>query len=326
MDLVASLRKQIDLLPPGAYKPGLEAVLLHIETGFRHRQRGIDTGDDTAFTDAIYRANQSFEGIVKEAYRVLANQDPDRKTPAEIENYFDQNGVFKARVLNQFTTYRKEWRNPSTHDYKLEFDPSEALLAIVTVAAFASMVLDQIAEKISFAQSQAESASQREAVAAKLDQLEAETLQVRVTALLKEFCANHVPQAPDSTVLTEAQLIGALHGFLASVAPELAVEAESRLSKDRPFRADLVLTRKDERVLIELKRKYHHAAYHNSIAQVEHYMLIGNIRGAVLLFVPMQPAEMDETTVNVPAIRGALSILVPHEANKSFQPTSFGGG
>jgi hypothetical protein len=326
MDLVASLRKQIDLLPPGAYKPGLEAVLLHIETGFRHRQRGIDNGDDTAFTDAIYRANQSFEGSVKEAYRVLANQDPDRKTPAEIENYFDQNGVFKARVLNQFTTYRKEWRNPSTHDYKLEFDPSEALLAIVTVAAFASMVLDQIAEKISFAQSQAESASQRAVVAAKLDQLEAETPQVRVTALLKEFCANHIPQSPDSTPLTEAQLIGALHGFLASVAPEFAVEAEARLSKDRPFRADLVMKRKDERILIELKRKYHHAAYHNSIAQVEHYMLIGGIRGAVLLFVPMQPAEMDETTVNVPTIGGAISILVPHESNKSFQPTALGNG
>jgi len=326
MDLVASLRKQIDLLPSGPYKPGLEAVLLHIETGFRHRQRGIDTGDDTAFTDAIYRANQAFEGSVKEAYRVLADQDPERKRPADIESYFDKNSVFKSRVLNQFTTYRKEWRNPSTHDYKLEFDQSEALLAIVTVAAFASMVLDQIAEKISFAQAQAESASQREVVAAKLNRLDSDNLQTRVTALLKEFCSGHIPRSVDSAPLTEAQLIGALHGFLASVAAELAVDAEFKLSKDRPFRADLVIRRDEERVLIELKRKYHHAAYHNSIAQVEHYMLIGEIRSAVLLFVPIQPAEMDETTVDVKSINGAISILVPHESNKSFRPIAFGGG
>ncbi|MGA0033393.1 MAG: hypothetical protein ACO3HA_08690 [Burkholderiales bacterium] len=326
MDLLASLRKQIELLPAGSYKPGLEAVLLHIEIGFRHRQRGIDTGDDTAFTDAIYRANQAFEGSVKEAYRVLTNQDPDRKRPADIESYFDDHGVFKARVLNQFTTYRKEWRNPSTHDYKLEFDQSEALLAIVTVAAFASMVLDQIAEHLSFAQSQAESASQREAVAEKLDELEGQGLQVRVSALLKEFCANHMPQPSDAAPLTEAQLIGALHGFLASVAPELDVNAEFLLTPQRPFRADFVIRRNDDKVLIELKRKYHHSAYHNSIAQVEHYMLIGAIRSAVLLFVPSGNAEMDETTVAVEQIRGSITVLVPHESNKSFQPNAYSGG
>lgn len=326
MDLVASLRKQIDLLPSGPYKPGLEAVLLHIDTGFRHRQRGIDAADDTAFTDAIYRANQAFEGSVKEAYRVLANQDPDRKKPAEIETYFDQNSIFKSRVLSQFTTYRRQWRNPSTHDYKLEFDQSEALLAIVTVAAFASMVLDQIAEKISFDQSQAESASQRETVAAKLEELGGESLQVRVTALLKEFCLRHLPQSPDGTPLPEAQLVGALHGFLASVAPDLAVQAEYKLSDERPFRADLVIKRNHERVLIELKRKYHHAAYHNSIAQVEHYMLIGEVRGAVLLFVPTQPSEMDEATVDVKPISGAISVLVPHASNGSFRAAAFGRG
>lgn len=326
MDLVESLRKQIDLLPPGPYKPGLEAVLLHIETGFRHRQRGIDAGDDTAFTDAIYRSNQAFEGSVKEAYRVFTNQDPDRKSPAEIEGYFDRNSVFKARVLNQFTTYRKQWRNPSTHDYKLEFDQSEALLAIVTVAAFASMVLDQIAARISFAQSQAESAPQREAVAAKLDHLEGDGLHARVTALLKEFCAHHMPQSVDSTPLTEAQLVGALHGFLASVAPDVNVDAEYQLAPQRPFSADLVIRNDQDRVIIELKRKYHHSAFHNSIAQVEHYMLISGIRGAVLLFVPPLNAEMDETKVTVEQISGTIAVLVPHEFNKSFQPTAPCGG
>jgi len=55
-------------------------------------------------------------------------------------------------------------------------------------------------------------------------------------------------------------------------------------------------------------------------------MLIGGIRGAVLLFVPPQNAEMDETKVKVEQIGGTITVLVPHESNKSFQPTVSGGG
>ena len=46
--------------------------------------------------------------------------------------------------------YRTEWRNPSTHDYKLDFDEDEALLAIASVCAFAIVLLDQITEKLNF--------------------------------------------------------------------------------------------------------------------------------------------------------------------------------
>lgn len=105
MDLVDTLRKKIIVLEEGEYIAGLKAVLLHIENAFRHLSRGQESEDDTAFTDAIYRTNQAFEGSVKEAYRVLANQDPAKKRPYEIENYLEQNNIFRSRVLSQLTTY-----------------------------------------------------------------------------------------------------------------------------------------------------------------------------------------------------------------------------
>ena len=124
MDLLATSKSRIDALPQGNYVPVLRAVLLHIETAFGHLSRGQSAKDDTAFTDVVYRTNQAFEGSVKEAYRV-PQERTGRIAPDDIERYLETNKVFRPRVLSQFKNYRTEWRNPSTHDYKLDFDDSE---------------------------------------------------------------------------------------------------------------------------------------------------------------------------------------------------------
>jgi hypothetical protein len=56
MELVKTRPKKINSLEDGPHAPGLRAVLLHIETAFGHLLRGQESGDETAFTDAIYRA------------------------------------------------------------------------------------------------------------------------------------------------------------------------------------------------------------------------------------------------------------------------------
>lgn len=86
MDLFKTLRQKVDTLGDGEYLPGLRAVLLHIETAHKHLERGQIHNDEPAFTDAIYRTNQAFEGSIKEAYRVLAGRDPARQRPFDIEN------------------------------------------------------------------------------------------------------------------------------------------------------------------------------------------------------------------------------------------------
>jgi len=88
MDLLAILNQRIESLATGEHIPGLRSVLQHIQVAARHLTRGAESGDDTAYTDAIYRTNQAFEGSLKEAYRVLANKDPSKVRPYDIEGFF----------------------------------------------------------------------------------------------------------------------------------------------------------------------------------------------------------------------------------------------
>src|SRR6266487_5647111 len=150
MNILEILSSRVDELGAGDYIQGLRAVLQHIEVAEKHLDRGKGSGDDTAFTDAIYRTNQAFEGSLKEAFRVLAGKDPSRETPNNIEIYLQKHHLLRPRVLAQLTNYRTEWRNPSTHDYRLDFDEDEALFAIVAVSAFAIVLVDQITERIAY--------------------------------------------------------------------------------------------------------------------------------------------------------------------------------
>lgn len=325
MDLVETLRKKIDGLEDGDHVPGLKAVLLHIETAFRHLSRGQESDDDTAFTDAIYRTNQAFEGSIKEAYRVLADKDPAKKRPYDIESYLEQNNVFRSRVLSQLTTYRTEWRNPSAHDYMLDFDENESFLAIVSVSAFACLLLDQIAERLAFKKSQAEAEAQKVVLAASLKGTQEADLLVRVTELLTQFCSRHLSPFISSARQSEVQVIGALHGFLSSTAPELQVQTEATLGAKRSFHADLLIARGDDRIVVELKRVFMRRNYENAIAQVAHYLLISGIKCGVLLFLPEEPSEMDKVEVRVAGIDGRLVVLTPLGTKPPLQRTASDG-
>jgi hypothetical protein len=311
VDLLETLRARLSVIDDGPHSPGLRAVLLHIETAFRHLSRGRESSDDTAFTDAIYRTNQAFEGSIKEAYRVLAEQDPTRKRPFDIENYLETKNVFRSRVLKQFTNYRTEWRNPSTHDHKLDFDESEAFLAIVSVAAFACLLFDEIAERISFEKARSEAENQKTAVEKRLGVGGADILDA-VVAALNEFCQHHLPVDMIQPRM-EVQLLGALNGFLATILPHLETNTEVQLVKDRPFRADLMIAEGQQKVVVEVARSFLRANFQNRIAQVEHYMMLGGIRRGVLLYVPEAPQQLSAREFEVPKLGGRLIILGAHD-------------
>ena len=319
MDLVSALRSKIETLEEGDYTAGLRAVLLHIETAFRHLSRGQENDDETAFTDAIYRTNQAFEGSIKEAYRVLAGKDPNRVRPFDIETYLETNAIFRTRVLTQFTTYRTEWRNPSAHDYKLDFDESEAFLAIISVSAFGCLLLDQIAERLEFIKSKREADSDKVELQRRLSDSDGDLLK-RTVEILTEFFLHHMVSSL-SHRRTEIQTIGALSGFIATVAPDLQVLSEERLVPDRPFRPDLLVANASDRVLIELKRsRFIKKNFHQAVAQVEHYMLVGEVKLAVLLFMPEEPGHLATSELEVRAIDGRIAILQPPDAEQIVGP------
>jgi hypothetical protein len=206
MDILDIIRRTIEALPDGPHLAGLRSVLRHIEAAYKHFSRAQSEGDETGFTDAIYRTNQAFEGSIKEAYRVIEHKDPQRLTPREIEEYFEKNKTFRGRVLAQFTNYRKEWRNPSTHDHNLDFDEDEAFLAIVSVSAFAKLLIDQIAEELSFTAARKDIQSHNVGVGETL--AKSGKLSDRVIKIFREFTQHYPTTTRSVPVETEAQLMG----------------------------------------------------------------------------------------------------------------------
>ncbi len=285
MELTSLITEKLSSLPDGDHTLGLNAVLSHINTAAKHYERGRRERDDTAFTDSIYRANQAFEGSIKEAYRVLAGKDPSRKTPHEIEQYLESNEVFRDRVLSQFTTYRTEWRNPSTHDYKLDFDPNESFLAIVSVTAFACLLADQIATKLAYLDGRANSVPSNSPVTQQGPLLQ------RATSLIKEFALQLRRSSVDSTLAYESRFLGELSGFISVAAPDMRVELEVALDPKARARADAVLYQGNERVLLELKLRSR-ATPEIVAMQVERYMSYSGIDKAILLLNPVPGATL----------------------------------
>ena len=248
MDLLEVLTTRLESLPEGDYMPGLKAVVQHINVATKHLQRGQTSADETAFTDSIYRTNQAFEGSLKEAYRVLTGKNPAKETTNTIEQYLQGQNVLRERVLAQLTNYRREWRNPSTHDYGLDFDEDEALLAIVNVSVFAIVLIDQIIERISFNKARIVASESPSPSPPPLPLLE------QVVLLLEQFVGQFKGTHDDKTDRREPEILGALSGFLSATAPELFTASNDTIN--HPVnRADFYLKSPEhnEHLLIEVK-------------------------------------------------------------------------
>src|SRR5947209_5677962 len=281
MDILEIVRRQIGVLPEGPHIAGLQSVLRHIETAHRHLSRGQEQQDYSAFTDAIYRTNQAFEGSIKEAYRVLASKDPSKATPYQIEQYLQQNKIFRDRVLSQFTSYRTEWRNPSTHDYNLDFNEDEAFLAIVSVSAFTKLMLNQVTERLAFVEVEAD-LKEHNGSPAQERSSPAEPLAQRIAAAILSFVGQYLASNQHLSIETEMQLLGALAGYLSKVEPSVSVALDQAFGEERRFRADMVATSESEKLIIELKRTASTEVIANGLRQVEAYLQASQIRFGLL--------------------------------------------
>lgn len=283
MDVQSILVAKISGLPSGEHSEGLKAVRAHIESAIRHFRRGQQEGAETYFTDAIYRCNQAFEGSIKEAYRVLASKNPEKVSLAEIETFLASGTVLRKKVLDQFTNYRREWRNPSTHDYKLDFDEDEALVAIVSVAVFSIVLCDQIESKLAFLSAQAA------ASATPPTQLPAGDPLDQVAEVVKRFAESYkYPASARSTPLAAVQHVeGTLGGFLAAELSKLALTVKSNVMLGRNFEADLLVQGVNERIVIELKltRRPQAVVLEQALRHVERLIGVGHASGGIALLL-----------------------------------------
>ncbi len=304
MNLIQILRSRIERLVEGAHTAGLRAVLQHVEVASNHLTRGTESGDDTAFTDVIYRTNQAFEGSLKEAYRVLAKKDPDQVRPYDIEYFFQQQSIFRDRVLEQMSRYRKEWRNPSTHDYKLDFDENEGLLAIVSVSAFAIVLIDQITETLNYEHARV--------AATPTVWTNGKPLVENVANALVQF--RFQPTSPRLAAQARGvELVGALAGYLDAALPNARIVTEAKLGDHGRERADILVEADGSRVLVEVKRGRHaQNIFRNSLAQLSHYIAISGIRDAVLYFQgDTERGKMEMEEYPLPGANARIIILRP---------------
>ncbi|MFF8799311.1 MULTISPECIES: hypothetical protein [unclassified Methylobacterium] len=306
MDIQDIFDKKIRELPSGPYVEGLRAVKSHIDAAVRHFARGQSDPDETLFTDVIFRCNQAFEGSIKEAYRVLAEKDPQKVRPYEIEQFLASNNLLRKKVLDQFTNYRQEWRNPAAHDYTLDFDEDEALIAIVSVTVFAIVLTDQIDGKIAFKAAAAAPPSQWLSPAEK----DAPLLSL-VTNKIREFAHNHVDSVgpTHSPAHDYYRLEGALAGYLASELsslPDVSVEQNKKFASSE---ADVVVRRGQERLVVELKRtsamSHIKSVAQRAVTQVALYLHEPDVVGAVVLIYSAAGGEYGVTPAP-----GALSDVV----------------
>jgi hypothetical protein len=256
MNVLKEIEAQINSIKKIDSSTYLDSIFAHIERAEFYYNSGMT--DSNFFNDVIYRSNQAYEGALKESYKVLAEKTADeviRKTPNDIERFFETESIFKERVLQLFKNYRQEWRNKSTHDYKLFFDESEAFIALTSVSSFVHLLLKQIQEKTVYTAQQRkleaepiiEKITEPDSVASNLDIL---------ASVISGFAKEATIDYGDISLLREAEIAGALHAYLEHNSSGIfVVRREVRLeSREYIFIADFVIEFADEKFILELKR------------------------------------------------------------------------
>lgn len=205
-----------------------------------------------------------------------------KKTPFEIEQYFETSNILKDRVLTSLTAYRKEWRNPSTHNYQLFFTEQESLLAIANVSTFCIILLEQITTKANenYERERAQEFSNQ--VISSIPNYQNLPFEKRVFSLLAK--SYEFIQLPQKSNVKGYEYIGLLTGYIEAVDPSIDVSSDVKLSYSMNQRADLILSSGGEKVLVEIKRRGFFHRYRDRVtAQVLHYLELAKIKNGVLM-------------------------------------------
>lgn len=316
MDLLVEIRGKSGALIGHPVLKSVQAVLRHVGIAERYLLRARSERDEDLYNDVIYRTNQAFEGVLKAAYTVLTTNSSAKLSPHQIEQHLLDTQVLSSRVLDLFRNYRQHWRNPSTHEHELFFNEQEALLAIVSVSAFVAVLLDQIIEKINYDREQQSLQTRTEDLQNVVSQ--GLPLHLEVVNLIIRFSGDLLASTPDPSQLREIELIGRLSGFIESFDPTIKSVREPLL--DDQARPDLLLTRGDEQVVLEVKRPgFNSRALAIGRDQLYRYLEAGKLRHGIL-YIPPVATETVTSTCEKGTVGGmeiALHFVVPENPKRS---------
>ncbi|WP_318404746.1 GxxExxY protein [Photobacterium leiognathi] len=329
MDLLKLLKNKAEYFSASEDDRGISSVVSHIEIAERHYENG-KSGDDYLFNDVIYRSNQAFEGALKEAYRVITGKNPNKITPHQIEKHFEENDVLKERVLQLFTNYRTEWRNKSTHDYKLYFSEQEAFLSIVNISAFINILLDQMVEKQAYDKESEylkRSPVEKDLISAR------KALHDRIVDILLSFSKEVPDKAVGSVIprITLAALTGSLTAFVNNLAEDISIYPKFSIMREkgrRKYIADFFLQKGEDKLIIEIKNPIHGVSrvLSDGTEQLLNYLTASGVEHGILYIPPiLQNEEMEVTklTKSIGDMSYSLVQIYPKKRlNKSIQQTT----
>ncbi|MDF2588119.1 MAG: hypothetical protein K0S41_1960 [Anaerocolumna sp.] len=294
MDTMNYIKKQVTrALELNKKLVGLEDVITHIERAEYMLEMGDKDNDKHFYTDVIYRTNHAYEGILKEAYFALTNNEDKKITPNNIEKYLLDNKVLKERVIKLLENYRQEWRNTSTHDYRLFFNSGEAFSAILSVTSFVHILLNQINDNLYYL-SEIERIEPLVTDIKKNFHVNYNSLNFieKVKYLLKNYDGNLYKNPEDNklSLLTESEFLNGIIAYINLLDIEMNIESEPIINRDSRLSPDLIISNKnDDKVIVELKvlKKMRNIDnYDDYINQLLLYLTNSNIKQGILFLLP----------------------------------------
>ena len=286
MDILKDIEKQIESIKAEDNSAYLEQIYSHLDRAELYYKQGQN--DEQYFNDVIYRSNQAYEGALKESYKVLAGKtefELNKTTPHKIEAHLKDNNIFRDRVLQLFENYRQEWRNKSTHDYKLIFKQDEAFIALTSVTSFVHLLLREILEKQAY--NKEKSKKNRKAKIQELNELlkqDDKNLAEKIVKLLFEFTESSIINSAHSTMF-EVEILGMLNGFLSKSNEDLVVIREPKLELNQFMRPDFIIEYENENVILEIKKHFSRQLLKSAIRQIISYLKAADITNGILYFV-----------------------------------------
>jgi hypothetical protein len=285
MDVLKLIEAQIKDINKAESSSFLSLIFNHLYRAEIYYQKGEK--DAHFCNDVVYRTNQAFEGALKEAYKVLGNKTDEeiiKKTPNDIEKYLKDNNIFKERVLRLFENYRQEWRNKSTHDYKLVLDGNEAFLALITVSSFVHMLLKQVQEKLAYNQEKMKviDAGFKARISEILDNKD-ERLVKKLIKILIMFSSEVI----GNDNFNKAELMGKLYAFLENVDATFKVRIEPSLliNNSISIKPDFIIEYEKDKVIIEVKVESEQHDYKIEVSQVIAYLQVAKMSEGILFLV-----------------------------------------
>lgn len=287
MDLLKEIESQIKFIKKEDESNYLDSVYTHIERAEYYYFQGKK--DVNFFNDVIYRSNQAYEGALKESYKVLAEktiEEVGNKTPNQIEKYLETNNIFRDRVLQLLTNYRQEWRNKSTHDYKLFFDESEAFIALSSVSSFVHLLLKQIQEKIAYLKEQ-KKLNEEINIVNELKQSIAEKSSMKemlIDILISFSRVNSKIFLESPREYREVEILGLINAYIDSINLFTKVTREPKIViSSKIYRPDFIIENENEQIILEvLKIRGIGSIVRNAENQILLYMQAMKIKNGVL--------------------------------------------